>query len=1007
MSNYDASIRIGTKIDVKSAEAQLSTLENKIVKTSDKIAALREKMDALKGTEIPTQEYKEISIQLEKAEQKFNKLLEKQEQMQREGKDNGAAWQRLNDQMEDTGNEIHSANEKLQDLVDTGKAFTLGQDTEEFAKLSQQLRYAENDLYALNKQHEVLELKQEKASDGYKRLGDAAKKSFEKINREQKKTTGLLGSFGKQLKSILAATFIFNTIRAAFSAPIKGIKEGFENLYEGNEKFKSSVDNLKASALTLKNSLAAAFAPLVEIAIPYIQRFIEWLTKAVNLIGQFIAALTGRKTYTRAIKQSAKASNDAAEATEKEAEATEEAKEAAEGYLNPLDDINKFRKEEIKNTQNPKTPGMENDIPENGAGTMFEEVPIDSRILDFLQKMKDLLNPIIDYAKKLKDIFKQGFFDGLGDWEYRWQSIKDSLASIKESLVDIFTDPAVLSAADKWAQSVAYMLGSLAGSMASIGLTIATNLLGGIATYLEQNKERIKGYLISMFSIQTEINYMFADLFQSIAYVFEAFASKQGQQLTANLIGIFVDAYMGISELFLKLVRDIAQIFIKPFVDNKEAFRVALEGFLGVLAEVTGTIKQGIDDTFAKLNEVYDAHFKPFFDSVAQGLSDLVGKFMEFWNESVQPILDQMAADFDELWKAHIQPLLNNAAEFLGKIADLLKALWETILQPLIAWIIENILPKVLPVIQAIWDTLVNFAAYIADAINGIITILGGIIDFLTGVFTGDWELAFQGLQNIVGGFIDAVMALIEGFATLISDVVSTILEGIKLLLDAFVDAVFSLIEAFLDWIVENVVNKGKEIKKGFEDFLSGIKEKWDSGWNALQEKVQSIIDGIKATIQSAFDWIAEKVNAIAEKLSSIGSKASSIFGGGLFGGGLFGSGSFSFSTESYSLSSPAIASLSRIPIPAYATGQVIPRTMGQHLALLGDNNQETEVVSPLSTMKQAFKEAMAETGGLGGNGQPIILKVILEGKQILYAVIKEGKIEQMSTGNNIFLLEE
>ena len=201
--------------------------------------------------------------------------------------------------------------------------------------------------------------------------------------------------------------------------------------------------------------------------------------------------------------------------------------------------------------------------------------------------------------------------------------------------------------------------------------------------------------------------------------------------------------------------------------------------------------------------------------------------------------------------------------------------------------------------------------------------------------------------------------------------------------------------------------NKGKEIKKGFEDFLSGIKEKWDSGWNALQEKVQSIIDGIKATIQSAFDWIAEKVNAIAEKLSSIGSKASSIFGGGLFGGGLFGSGSFSFSTESYSLSSPAIASLSRIPIPAYATGQVMPQTMGQHLALLGDNNQETEVVPPLSTLKQAFKEAMAETGGLGGNRQPIILKVILEGKQILYAMIKEGKIEQMSTGNNIFLLEE
>lgn len=92
--------------------------------------------------------------------------------------------------------------------------------------------------------------------------------------------------------------------------------------------------------------------------------------------------------------------------------------------------------------------------------------------------------------------------------------------------------------------------------------------------------------------------------------------------------------------------------------------------------------------------------------------------------------------------------------------------------------------------------------------------------------------------------------------------------------------------------------------------------------------------------------------------------------------------------------------------IPGYATGQVIPRTMKQHLAILGDNTQETEVVSPISTMKQAFMEAIGEMSGMGGNGQPIILKLILDSKEILYAMVKEGKIVQMSTGKNIFALE-
>lgn len=453
MANYDASIRIDTKINTKGANVQLAALENRIVKTSDKIATLRSEMDALKDTKIPTQEYTKWQSQLDATIKKYEELQDIVNTFEKNKTDKDfVPFKQARAEAQDLYVKIEDIRGAMLDLEESGKAFTLGSDTEKFSKLEQQLQYAENDLAILNQQHEVLELKQERAAEGYKRLGNTAKKSFEKINKTQKKSIGLLGSFGKQLKSILLATFIFNTIRKALNSLIKGMKEGFENLYKGNGQFKSSIDNLKASALTLKNSLAAAFAPLVEVAIPYIQRFIEWLTKAVNLIGQFIAALTGRKTYTRAIVQTAKASGDAAKATEKEAEATEEAQKAAEGYLNPLDEINKYKEKEIKGPKIGKEDGTKE--PETGPETMFEEIPIDNRILDFLQKMKDLLKPIISYVKKLKDIFVRGFFDGLGDWEYRWQSIKDSITSIKNSLSDIFTDPAVLMATDRDRKSV-------------------------------------------------------------------------------------------------------------------------------------------------------------------------------------------------------------------------------------------------------------------------------------------------------------------------------------------------------------------------------------------------------------------------------------------------------------------------------------------------------------------------------------------------------------------------
>ena len=78
---------------------------------------------------------------------------------------------------------------------------------------------------------------------------------------------------------------------------------------------------------------------------------------------------------------------------------------------------------------------------------------------------------------------------------------------------------------------------------------------------------------------------------------------------------------------------------------------------------------------------------------------------------------------------------------------------------------------------------------------------------------------------------------------------------------------------------------------------------------------------------------------------------------------------------------------------PAYAKGTVVPPN-ALHLALLGDNKKEPEVVSPVSTMKQAFKEALQEMGGMGGN-----VNVYLDGKQLSDAVSKWQSRQQRAFG--------
>lgn len=869
MAGYDGSVRIKTDIDSKNASAQLMSLENRIVKMADKVASLRSKMDSLKDAKIPTQEYQEVSAQIEKAEQEFNKLLEKQEQMQREGKDNGVAWDRLNDKIEQAGNTIRYAEGELQDLVDTGKAFTLGSETQEYANLAQQLGYAENELSVLNKRHDELIEKQNKTANGYKKIGEIAKSSLEKASKSTEKNKKALEGMSSGLKTILKYGFGIRSLYVLFNKVRAAIKEGFTNLYNSSAKFKSSVDGLKASATTLKNSFASAFAPIVEMAIPYIQMLMDYLSRLLGMVAQFTAAITGQKTYKKAIKQTTAAIKDQTKANGKQ--------------LSSLDKLNNLTSQSGADTN-------------SGAGAMFEEVPIDTSMLDFVDKLKKLLKPIIDYAKKLKDIFMQGFWDGLGDWQYRLDSIKNSLLSIKDSLIDIFTDPNVLNAADEWAKSVAYMLGSLAGSIASIGLTIATNLIGGIAKYLKQNKDRIKEYLISMFDISTEINMQLAEFFQTIAYIFEAFASEQAQQLTANIIGIFVGIFIGITQLAQKLIRDIVALITQPFIDNKEAFRQALEGFLGVLSDVTGTIKQGIDDTFDYLNQIYDEHVKPFFDSVTQGMSELTGQFLDFWNNNVQPMLEEWGEKFDTLWKEHIQPSLNNIGDSLGKVFDSLKELWEDVLKPFISWIIENVLPVLLPIFDQLFNTSMDVFSGIIDVISDLMSIFADFVNLIVKLLKGDFKGAWESAKNIV----------------------ATAISGIKRILD-------SAIKTIVNWA----------------DTIKGI-------FNSISGKSKNV-------------------------------------------------------SAEYSVSSPRNEKMkvaSTYNIPGYATGQVIPTNMKKHLAYLGDNPRETEVVSPLSTMKQALKEAVSELGGIGTNGDIVIQ---IDGREVFRATQKQAREYKKQTGSPAF----
>lgn len=92
---------------------------------------------------------------------------------------------------------------------------------------------------------------------------------------------------------------------------------------------------------------------------------------------------------------------------------------------------------------------------------------------------------------------------------------------------------------------------------------------------------------------------------------------------------------------------------------------------------------------------------------------------------------------------------------------------------------------------------------------------------------------------------------------------------------------------------------------------------------------------------------------------------------------------------------------LSAPRIPRLATGAYIPANYGEFLAVLGDNRREAEVVSPVSAMKQAFLEAIAE-GNLGGDGEKEI-NLYIDGDKFFTWLIDKNSRYQKSHGKTAF----
>ena len=713
---------------------------------------------------------------------------------------------------------------------------------------------------------------------------------------------------------------------------------------------KLQFDSLKAS---IGQGLINLFTPVLRV----INAVIGKLAVLASAFKSFTELITGKKSSAQQIADAGNAAStgmdSAAESADNATKSTNKTASAAKKAakeMRSLMGFDKINKLDSKTDSSISPNG--NAVPSTDFGSLAQGDTV-------IDKTDKKIQGLINRCKELADLFKKGFQIGFGDSDKKIDSINTSIKNIGKNLKEIFTDPAVVRAANECANSIALAFGKITGSFTRIGLTIADNLIGGVDKYLEKSKDYIKKNLISIFDVTGEIADLSGNFAVAIADIFDVFSSDDAKGITADIIGIFADGYLGATTVGLKFVRDIEKLIVTPVTQNVDKIKTAFENILLPIRIVMDTIHQSVKDTFTKINAVYDKHIAPFFDSIAQGISEIVGTLLDGFNTYVAPVLQGLATDFDGTWKDSVQPALNGIIELLGSVFDLLKVLWENLLQPILNWAVKNAMPIIASLIKNTGDDFNWVLGVISGVISETAKLLKGLIDFLTGVFSGDWKKAFSGLKEIADSF---KMSFKAAWKYIKDGVLGGTLAHIKTVFSPAWNGFFkdfkSVAEGFKTKL-KNVFSSGQTYFNGIITFVNNkFLGKWKKAWKNIRDTFSDVFGALGSlakkpinAIISAFNSVIKTINALITKINSIKFTIDIPDWIPGFGGSSWGFRGFSIPKMSY--------------VPALAQGAYVKPNTPQ-LAMIGDNMHQGEFVAPEDKLKETAKQAVREAGGSG-----------------------------------------
>lgn len=732
-------------------------LNSEFAAQSRKVDELKKKVSEYGKQKIPTDEYREIQNQISQASARMDRLIAQQERfLSMGGKTNSNQFKRYQYDIDELANTIRYAEGELRDLEESGKAFTFGSQTKQAAADMEKLAAAERKLSDMNNRlgtsyssikGQINDYKNNllKADQAQKKTSASGNKIAKSLNNTAKAANKSSFGLGKMLGTSILFSFVFQAINGAMTA----LTDGFSNLAQYSSSTNNSISMLWSSLERLKNSLATAFAPILDVVAPILSRFIDMLSTAASYVSMFFAFLSGKNTYTRAVavqKDYAASLQDTATGAKDAAEETENAAEAAEDYLSPLDDINRY-------TEQDKGIGGTGGSPSGGTGgtgaegPFFEEVEITD--IPILEKVKDILSNLF---KPFKEAWEAEGKTTIDAAKYALSSLGDLAASVGKSIMTVWTNgtgTAILSTMLRIAQNLLKTIGNIASGLEEAWNKneVGTRIIQGIADIFLA----ILGFIEKITGATAEWagNLDFYPLLESIRNLFVSLSpllKTIGDYLYELYTTIILPVATFLIEKALPVLIDWISKLFNFLSENKWIIEVVGAALIGMFAagkivplvtKIVGSVKSiisilsGSGGLITAIKSVINIFGGPLTLAITAIIAAGV-LLVTHWDD-IKKAASKLGSWISDIWDG----IKETTTKVWNSIKTFLNGLWSGLTSTAysafnsVKTAITNVWNGITSVTSAVWNGVVSI---VKGAINGII---GGINGLIRGATNG------------------------------------------------------------------------------------------------------------------------------------------------------------------------------------------------------------------------------------------------------------------------------